>query len=894
MKIEESSTPTKGNGGEHIDSSPMAASPRNKFLGLRAQPVQHASSAPSVSPMPRRVSSGACGASCASSADASTTAETRSQGKLEKKGKRATETKNKCRVCGLSFEDMPRNGKECYEHQQDAAGLQKDLEAKAKRDPGNPQTKADLQWFKEQRKTAGPPPSPYSKEVLAFSQACPSRGAGKARACYNQFRQMEETVAQQEAKVGVRAVKMHKERFMIWATGTACVPAEYADAWWKRMFKEFDHNDILQVDQLGPSFSKLQLAVPTENFSEGSLSEQHNKRMQLLSKAKKVGSEEELEKAQAATQSGHATFGDKTFANTGGALMAQLGNMGATGIISSTGATQFSQPSGSKPGSENKVGADAVIEKEKDKPKKAKKFEVPFHRAKLQEAIIDPSTGQYSILNKTTSETMDKAVATLKVAEDLRSTMPGVEKWMAILQDRISWLENALYGMDKTCSDITIKPEWNISLDSEYANFNLAILAVNSARTHVHAETAEGIAAAARFDHLKQIEDLMLEESFPNSWAKMVLSNHGLVDGSFTNPLTLDLEKLENELDEMVVARVSVVGLDRFMATQKCAPIDEPDRLMPLCSLKFMALSTRNCEDEHDIKELSLYFEGARDSLKELVKSVLDSARQVASYVEQQRTAEIQKAEKEKETEAKDRIKAEKAALKKAEQDLKKEQKQVAAGIEKGFVDENKPSELFTQTSDKVRALPRYDTSVTFQKDHPAKADVPVDPYCIDRCPDLDKLFDDKDVKGAHAIFSVQFSCAVKKDGKGQVPMISTRNIALRETILDLGPKTLDLKMSGAGLPKNIQAVKNFLQSISHFGYTAKCIINGENERFGMASFRYQTRGKRQVMFIRFDDLLNFFPLKVMADKLDKDMFTILAPTRPNHPPPPKKKEEEK
>ena len=42
-----------------------------------------------------------------------------------------------CRICGVIFEEMPRNGKECYEHQKDVAALQKWLEVQVASDQKN-------------------------------------------------------------------------------------------------------------------------------------------------------------------------------------------------------------------------------------------------------------------------------------------------------------------------------------------------------------------------------------------------------------------------------------------------------------------------------------------------------------------------------------------------------------------------------------------------------------------------------------------------------------------------------------------------------------------------------------------------------------------------------------
>ena len=77
------------------------------------------------------------------------------------------------------------------------------------------------------------------------------------------------------------------------------------------------------------------------------------------------------------------------------------------------------------------------------------------------------------------------------------------------------------------------------------------------------------------------------------------------------------------------------------------------------------------------------------------------------------------------------------------------------------------------------------------------------------------------------------------------VPHQHGENNIMKEVILNAGPKALPLKMTGT-TEWNITAVRNFLQSCSFFGYSHKCILNGEAERFGMPSYRYQVKGKRE------------------------------------------------
>ena len=162
-----------------------------------------------------------------------------------------------CRVCGILYEDMPKKGLECWEHQRDVAGLQKSLEVNFANNP-SAEAKKQLDDYKVMRKSAGAPPTEFSTEVLKYGQSCPTRGRGTSRGNYTSFRQTEESNSITQAAAGMRCTKMHKERFMKWAVDDYVAPAQYAKDGWYLMNDNYDMKGKNQVDHAGPTFSKLQ------------------------------------------------------------------------------------------------------------------------------------------------------------------------------------------------------------------------------------------------------------------------------------------------------------------------------------------------------------------------------------------------------------------------------------------------------------------------------------------------------------------------------------------------------------------------------------------------------------------------------------------------------------
>ena len=153
----------------------------------------------------------------------------------------------------------------------------------------------------------------------------------------------------------------------------------------------------------------------------------------------------------------------------------------------------------------------------------------------------------------------------------------------------------------------------------------------------------------------------------------------------------------------------------------------------------------------------------------------------------------------------------------------------------------------------------------------------PTEPYMIQKCSPVEEICSDKAIKSAQGIFNVQFAMSnqAKTDKKGQIPLTTPRNDRLREVVYSHGPKIADFKMSGPVPPPTV-AVRNFIKSVSHYAQLTSCISNGETERFGLPSWRYQSKGTRQVVFVSYDHLRVFFDFKAVCEKLQAPLLDMV------------------
>ena len=133
-------------------------------------------------------------------------------------------------------------------------------------------------------------------------------------------------------------------------------------------------------------------------------------------------------------------------------------------------------------------------------------------------------------------------------------------------------------------------------------------------------------------------------------------------------------------------------------------------------------------------------------------------------------------------------------------------------------------------------------------------------PYLIKAVDGLKTLTTDKEMKSELAIFQVQFTGSVqaKEKGIGQQPLQSSRKEKIREIMVQNAPPTVD------GVAKDIMILR-FLNSMSTYGIMPQCTVNGEFERQGVPTIRYQIKGSRQYILINYLDFKNFMGLNETA-----------------------------
>jgi hypothetical protein len=190
------------------------------------------------------------------------------------------------------------------------------------------------------------------------------------------------------------------------------------------MQQTYDPSEFNLVDQKGPNFSKLQLAIPVENFSEALNLEAHTKRVQLMSRTKKITNVGEVHDAMDDTSSGHASFNDKHFQRTGGGAFAQVSKLGMCGITTSAGSGRFTNATPAGGGQLGGLGSN--VELTTEKAKKPKKINVEQVRTKLSDTIIEFHAG----ILKSRETVLLKANSVRMIAEDVKEKMPVCQDGM--------------------------------------------------------------------------------------------------------------------------------------------------------------------------------------------------------------------------------------------------------------------------------------------------------------------------------------------------------------------------------------------------------------------------------------------------------------------------------
>jgi hypothetical protein len=144
------------------------------------------------------------------------------------------------------------------------------------------------------------------------------------------------------------------------------------------------------------------------------------------------------------------------------------------------------------------------------------------------------------------------------------------------------------------------------------------------------------------------------------------------------------------------------------------------------------------------------------------------------------------------------------------------------------------------------------------------------DPYIIKSMTQLRDVTGEKDLKAALAIFQVQFAGSVqaKQKGCGQTPLIIPKKEKARELMLEaMPPIARDVNKD--------PVMRRFVEAVSIYGQLPQCVVNGEVEKQGAATSRYQLKGSREIFLINYVEVKKLLKIAdtVECDLLDASLF---------------------
>jgi hypothetical protein len=138
---------------------------------------------------------------------------------------------------------------------------------------------------------------------------------------------------------------------------------------------------------------------------------------------------------------------------------------------------------------------------------------------------------------------------------------------------------------------------------------------------------------------------------------------------------------------------------------------------------------------------------------------------------------------------------------------------------------------------------------------------------------DLAEIVGQSKARTQLGIFQVQFGKNVlfRKEKRGQQPFVGDCE-ALRDCMCAYSPPILDIPRSHA-----YAVLTKATTSVSMFGLFPDCVVNGELERQGLPSLRYQIKGSRLISCVPFDDIAKFMQSKSIS--LEVDMLAVIRDT---------------
>ena len=537
----------------------------------------------------------------------------------------------------------------CYAHKSDYEACFAQLKIAVRKEPGNEEHVKRLEEFEVARQTSGDlPPSKLSAWVLKFAQACPAAGRGMKRKTYEYATEAEMKRNATRTKTGVRAVKMHKEKFLRLATTDLDMTPEDALSQWEHYEKTLvDQKDR---DKLGPPQSQLRLNVPVEDFTIGETETEHAKIVMLESAKKKIKSMKEVEDMQDRADTGHAAFSEQMFQSTGGSLMKAIAKGGLSSFLDASAASVFgngaaASASGMALGQDLQLSTTSGDSEGKPAAKK-KRYEIEFNREKL----VTLCGEEVNKIKTMADEAMAKAATAQQVAVDCYDVVENLGRWQQILTTRLEFLKQAMMG-----SGEELVAEWTDE-DDEYKQISDQLYSVEIAIKSVESEEHKASAL------------LVVFASMVNRRGKCIAVKHQW-NGEGFETMPPNYGALERDFKKLKNVRAAELHLKSFLETKAKqrlpAPIEDVALLLPLQSLAFSGFEAEICNGEDDVKSVAKNFNEGAKVFKALIGAVVAGTSQLMGHIERTQLKEASekvKAEISKRKEAEKMEKQKKAA----------------------------------------------------------------------------------------------------------------------------------------------------------------------------------------------------------------------------------------
>ena len=149
-------------------------------------------------------------------------------------------------------------------------------------------------------------------------------------------------------------------------------------------------------------------------------------------------------------------------------------------------------------------------------------------------------------------------------------------------------------------------------------------------------------------------------------------------------------------------------------------------------------------------------------------------------------------------------------------------------------------------------------------------------PFVIMEHSDLQAVLGDRMIQSAMGIFQVQFRSSEqgKINGRGTLPLMCAKKDLLRQCLLECAPMQDNIPAA-----KENEFLVKMISAAAQWFILPSCVTNGEVDRQGMPSIRYQSKGTRQVCVVSWDKLEDHLAQVIGSEggRLRKDLLETMT-----------------